>query len=174
MTAPENALHRIASAAAQMAGLALVAARLVGGGKFLKAEILLERPDGTSPTLDECTSVSKAMSRELEAQDPIKGRYTLEVGSAGLDRPLFTVADYTRFVGRHVHVKFTGMQTSGYNSFQSATGIIVGAEGKTVTLQLDTAQTPQAFALADIHFARLAPTQKELMELMKPKKSPQD
>jgi ribosome maturation factor RimP len=43
----------------------------------------------TGITLDDCQRVSHQLSGVLDVEDPIEGRYTLEVSSPGLDRPLF-------------------------------------------------------------------------------------
>src|SRR3982074_1208148 len=39
-------------------------------------------------SLDEIVEISEEISRTLDADDPIPGRYTLQVASAGLERPL--------------------------------------------------------------------------------------
>lgn len=52
--------------------------------------------------LEELQSVSEEVSAILDAEDPIRSSYTLEVSSPGLDRPLKSEADYRRFVGRLV------------------------------------------------------------------------
>lgn len=167
MTPLETTIAKMAEQAAAAHGLKVVSTRFTSTGKYQTLQVLLETPEGASPTLDACTAVSKALARELDTQDTIKHRYTLEVGSPGLDRPLHTPADYQRFAGKNVSVRFNHMQHSGYNSFQNATGIIVSADATTVTLQLETAETPQSFQRSHIHSAKLAPTKAELDAWMK-------
>ncbi|EIJ43928.1 hypothetical protein BegalDRAFT_3103 [Beggiatoa alba B18LD] len=58
-------------------------------------------------TLDDCERVSNQVSGVLDVEDPIKSHYTLEVSSPGLDRPLFTLEHFTRFIGRHVNIRLT-------------------------------------------------------------------
>src|SRR5690242_15869315 len=55
--------------------------------------------------LDALTSLSEQLSDLLDLEDPIPGRYTLEVSSPGLERNLRTPAQYQRFVGSKVSVK---------------------------------------------------------------------
>lgn len=55
--------------------------------------------------LDDCQRVSHQLSGVLEVEDPIAGRYTLEVSSPGLDRPLFEAAHFNRFAGSEVRVQ---------------------------------------------------------------------
>lgn len=54
--------------------------------------------------LDDCERVSRAAAALLDVEDPLKGHYTLEISSPGLDRPLFTPEQYQRFVGEQVTV----------------------------------------------------------------------
>jgi ribosome maturation factor RimP len=48
---------------------------------------------------------TRLISRELDHADPIPGRYTLEVSSPGLERPLRTPAHFRRSVGSEVAVR---------------------------------------------------------------------
>jgi len=41
----------------------------------------------------------------LDVEDPIAGRYTLEISSPGLDRPLFEPRDFVRFAGSEVRIQ---------------------------------------------------------------------
>jgi ribosome maturation factor RimP len=56
-------------------------------------------PDA-SPTIQDIERVSRDMSAILDVEETIDHRYTLEVSSPGLDRPLRHEADYRRFAGR--------------------------------------------------------------------------
>jgi len=58
-------------------------------------------------TVDDCEVVSRQVSASLDVHDPVQGRYTLEVSSPGLDRPLRHEADYRRFQGRLAKVVTT-------------------------------------------------------------------
>lgn len=151
-----STIQQLASQAAAAHGLVLVSARMTGGGKYQTLEVLLETPEGTSPTLDACTAVSKALARELDTQDPIKGRYTLEVGSPGLERPLLTPTDFQRFIGRNAKVRLT--------SYSNMSGTIAAADATGITLHTPE---PQTLSYSDIHTAALAPTKAEMDAWMK-------
>lgn len=67
--------------------------------------VVLDRPwpgaaANDSVTLEDCARVSEELSTILDVEDPLPDRYTLEVSSPGLDRPLRRREDYERFVGR--------------------------------------------------------------------------
>jgi len=55
--------------------------------------------------LDDCAELSRELSLILDVEDAITCRYTLEVSSPGLDRPLKKQADYDRFAGRLVKIR---------------------------------------------------------------------
>ncbi len=54
--------------------------------------------------VDDCARVSRQISALLDVEDPIPGRYTLEVSSPGMDRRLFTLAQFEAFSGSNVRV----------------------------------------------------------------------
>ena len=55
-------------------------------------------------TIEDCEAVSREVSALLDVDDPISGHYTLEVSSPGIDRPLFSAAQFARFVGEQAKV----------------------------------------------------------------------
>jgi ribosome maturation factor RimP len=56
-------------------------------------------------TIDDCTRVNHQVIGVLDVHDPIKEKYFLEISSPGLDRPLFTLAQFQRFMGEKVKMK---------------------------------------------------------------------
>ncbi len=62
-------------------------------------QIMIERKDRENIVVDDCAAVSRAVSALLDEKDPIAGRYTLEVSSPGLDRPLTALENFVRFAG---------------------------------------------------------------------------
>jgi len=71
-----------------------------GGGRLV---VLVDRPGGID--LDAITLATQRISAEMDRQDPIPGRYLLEVSSPGLERRLRTPAHFKRFVGSLVAIK---------------------------------------------------------------------
>ena len=47
--------------------------------------------------VEDCAKVSRALSATLDEKDPIKDKYSLEVSSPGLDRPLTKPEHFVRF-----------------------------------------------------------------------------
>lgn len=80
-------------------GYELVRVLTTGGEKNLTLQLMLDTLDQTDITVDDCAKVSRAVSDFLDEKDPIKEKYTLEVSSPGLDRPLTKPAHFERFKG---------------------------------------------------------------------------
>ena len=70
-------------------------------------QIMAERQDRETMTVDDCASISRALSAFLDVEDPIPGAYSLEVSSPGLDRPLVRPADFDRFKGYEIKFETT-------------------------------------------------------------------
>jgi ribosome maturation factor RimP len=73
------------------------------GGKARMLRIFIDKADGI--THENCENVSREVSTILDIEDPIKGSYTLEVSSPGLDRKLRQAGDYERFQGSLVKLQ---------------------------------------------------------------------
>lgn len=63
-------------------------------------QVMIDVKDGSRDvTVDDCAKVSRALSAVLDEKDPIKDKYSLEVSSPGLDRPLTKPEHFSRFAG---------------------------------------------------------------------------
>ncbi len=87
--------------------------RIWQGGHKVLVRVYIDHPQGI--TLDDCERVSHQISGVLDVTDLIMGRYTLEVSSPGLDRPLFTLDHFLRFVGYKVKVRLNQPQNARRN-----------------------------------------------------------
>ena len=67
-------------------------------------QIMAERPDG-SMTVEDCETISRALSPVLDANDPMEKAYRLEISSPGIDRPLVRKSDFDRYVGHLVKIE---------------------------------------------------------------------
>lgn len=54
--------------------------------------------------IEDCEKASRELSALLDVEDPIPGHYVLEVSSPGIDRPLFTAAQFRKVEGQEVKV----------------------------------------------------------------------
>lgn len=101
--------------------------------------------------IEDCESVSREVSAQLDVADPISGHYTLEVSSPGVDRPLFTAAQFTRFAGEEAKATLK-LPQDGRRRLQ---GRIVRTEGETVVFDVDGGEF--AVAVDNIEKAKLVP-----------------
>ena len=73
------------------------------GGRSGVVRLFIDKPDGI--TLDDCETVSHAVSALLDVEDPVPGHYDLEVSSPGLNRKLTKPEHFERFRGEEVKVE---------------------------------------------------------------------
>ena len=111
--------------------------------------IYIDSPDGIG--VDDCSKVSYQVSGVLDVEDPIPGRYQLEVSSPGLDRPLFALSHFERFIGSLVKLQLS-RALEGRRRFKAR---ITGVEGQDVVLEDETGVFKIPYDLMDK--ARLVP-----------------
>jgi ribosome maturation factor RimP len=102
-------------------------------------------------TVEDCEAASRQISATLDVNDPIQGRYTLEVSSPGLDRPLFTPEQFARFIGQSAKLE-TNLAINGRRRFN---GAIRGVEGDTIVMEQDGVDV--RIAHDNVHKAKLVP-----------------
>ena len=115
------------------------------GSWFLR--IYIDKEGGVD--ILDCEKVSRALSDLLDEADPIEGSYTLEVSSAGAERPLKRPGDFQRFMGSPVAVKLYKAQ-GGRKEFA---GVLTGYDNGDVTITVGDAS--MTFAKADVALCRL-------------------
>ena len=71
-------------------------------GRFMTVRLFIDKEGGV--TIDDCADVSRQVSAILDVEDPIADKYNLEVSSPGLDRPLFTLPQFERYIGQDIAV----------------------------------------------------------------------
>ena len=71
-------------------------------GRFMTVRLFIDKDSGV--TVDDCADVSRQVSAILDVEDPIADKYNLEVSSPGLDRPLFTLPQFERYIGQDIAV----------------------------------------------------------------------
>jgi len=75
--------------------------------------------------------VTRAVSEALDADDPVPGRYTLEVSSPGLERKLRTPAHFAAAVGKKVRVR----TLAGTEGDRRVEGTLTAADDDGVTVE---------------------------------------
>jgi len=109
-------------------GCELVGVETRSGGESGLVRIYIDAAAGV--TVEDCERVSRQVSALLDVEEPMRGPYTLEVSSPGLDRPLFTPAHYQRFIGQRVKVSLVRL----HEGRRHVTGVLTEADETAVTL----------------------------------------
>jgi ribosome maturation factor RimP len=92
-------------------GMELVQIEWAGSDRRPILRIRVDFPDsrpGEGVTVDDCVRVSRGLEPWLDAHPVLPERYTIEVSSPGVERPLARRRDFVRFKGEEVALKGTG------------------------------------------------------------------
>ncbi len=106
--------------------------RPVGGGWVLR--FLVDNVSGVR--VEDLSSLNRAIGAVLEEHEAVPERYTLEVSSPGLDRPLKSGRDFERVIGRRVRVH----TSVPVNDKQEHHGSVLGASDEVVSLKTDSGE----------------------------------
>lgn len=144
----EQKLAKLISAPVEALGYELVGIEFVRG-RASTLRIYIDNQAGIS--VDDCAEVSHQVSSVMDVEDPITVAYTLEVSSPGLDRPLFTSAHYSRFIGEEACLVLR-IPIENRHKWQ---GMIKAVEGDEITVTVEGFD--KVFALSNIQKANLVP-----------------
>lgn len=116
-------------------------------GRFMTVRLFIDKEGGV--TVEDCADVSREVSAILDVEDPIADKYNLEVSSPGLDRPLFTLAQYERYIGQEIaiHLRIPVMDRRKWQ------GKLERIENDMLTLLIDGQE--QTFAFGNIQKAHV-------------------
>ena len=149
MATLEQKLTEILQSSVEDLGCELWGIECQRAGRYLTVRLFIDKEGGV--TIDDCADVSRQVSAVLDVEDPIADKYNLEVSSPGLDRPLFTLAQYQRFIGQEivVHLRIPMSDRRKWH------GVLEKIEGDMLTLVVDG--QPQIFVFGNIQKANVIP-----------------
>jgi len=134
------------------AGYRIVRVTYTGVGRRATLQIMAEREDDVSMTVDDCATLSHTVSALLDVADPIAAAYMLEISSPGLDRPLIRREDFERYAGFEAKLEVK-QAVEGRKRFR---GRLRGIDGDIVALEADGATW--RFPLDEVTRAKLVLT----------------
>ena len=102
MATLEQKLQEMLQGAVEDLGCGLWWIECQRAGRFMTVRLFIDKDGGVG--VDDCADVSRQVSAILDVEDPIADKYNLEVSSPGLDRPLFTLEQFQRYVGEDIAV----------------------------------------------------------------------
>jgi ribosome maturation factor RimP len=144
----------------EVMGFDLVRLLLIGS-QNPRLQLMAEPSNGDLMTVEHCEEISRALSALLDVEDPISESFTLEVSSAGVDRPLTRLSDFERFKGFKAKVE-TRFLVEGRRRFSGTLGGV--EEGDKVRIATDEGEALVSFS--DMAKAKLIATN-ELFEAAK-------
>lgn len=133
---------------AEALGLEIVAVELAGGDSKV-VRVYIDGDDGVD--VEDCAKASRQFSAILDVEDPMPNRYTLEVSSPGLDRPLAKPEHFAAVLGRDVKIKMMSL----INGRRRFTGQLVAANEEFAVVEVDGEQSELPYT--DMDRARLVP-----------------
>jgi ribosome maturation factor RimP len=101
--------------------------------------ITLDTPPGSSGgvSLDALALATRLLSRELDHEDPVPGKYTLEVTSPGVERTLRTPAHFAREIGKTLNIRLRDVESAD----RRIEGVLVASDETTATVQVEDPAT---------------------------------
>ncbi len=159
----------IAEPVIESLGYRLVRVR-VSSAEGCTVQIMAERPDG-SMMVEDCETISRALSPVLDMADPIERAYRLEISSPGIDRPLVRKSDFERYAGHLVKIEMD-IPIDGRKRFR---GQLAGTEGEAAKLHRDDAVEGEAadvlLPIEEMSEAKLVLTDALVTEALRREKS---
>ena len=116
-------LATIVAPALEAMGYELVRVAVLGRDRPT-VQVMADKADGSQISVADCEAISHALSAMLDVEDPIPGAWSLEISSAGIDRPLTRPKDWNRFAG-HLARAETIAPIEGRKRFS---GVVLGAD----------------------------------------------
>jgi len=126
-------------------GFELVSVEYKKGTGSAMLRLFADRPGG-GINLDELETISRTMGDLLDVYDPVEGRYTLEVSSPGINRPLVKLGHFQEFRGRRIRMR-THAGREGQKTF---IGILTVVNSDGVELDDEISHRHQAFTFNEI------------------------
>ncbi|HRE32620.1 MAG TPA: ribosome maturation factor RimP [Candidatus Berkiella sp.] len=127
----------------------LVGVECVGGGKHTVVRIYMDKQGGI--TIDDIVELTRQISVIFDVEEPIKGQYTLEVSSPGLQRPLFLPTHFHNQVGQKITVR----TSHALGNRQNFKGTLVKADDDGIEMVVDEQNI--SFQYNDIDKAKVLP-----------------
>jgi ribosome maturation factor RimP len=128
----ESRLAAIIAPTLEAMGYELVRVAVLGRDRPT-VQVMADNADGSQITVADCETISHAVGAVLDVEDPIPGAWSLEVSSAGIDRPLTRAKDWNRFAG-HLARAETIAPIDGRKRFS---GVVLGADETAARMRLD-------------------------------------
>jgi ribosome maturation factor RimP len=120
------------------------------GGKRKVLRLYIDREE-QGVDINDCERVSRQASAILDVEDLIAGEYVLEVSSPGMDRPLYELDHYAKYLGEQISLRLR----FPYEGRRNYKGRLKAIEGDEIVLLV--ADNEFLFPVEGIEKANLIP-----------------
>jgi ribosome maturation factor RimP len=126
-------------------GFELVSVEYMRGTRSSLLRLLVDRPGG-GVALSDLERLTPIVGDLLDVYDPIEGRYTLEVASPGINRPLAKLSHFEAYRGKRVRVR-THRARDGQKVFL---GVMADVTPSGIEIEDEISRRPQPINFEEI------------------------
>lgn len=130
-------------------GYELVGCEMLSQSGSMLFRIYIDSEKGL--TVDDCSKVSRQIGAMMDVDDPFQGHYRLEVSSPGIDRPLFELDHFHRYLGKRIKVRLY----APINQRRQFVGMLKQVEGEEITILVDASDEEVKLPFSAIEKANL-------------------
>jgi ribosome maturation factor RimP len=129
MAVADSRIRQLLQPVVEALGCELWGVDLQTGAKTKLLRIYIDK-DNDLVGIEDCERVSRQASSILDVEDAINGEYILEVSSPGMDRPLYEIGQYEKYVGENISLRLR-FPYEGRRNFK---GRLTGVDGDEIIL----------------------------------------
>ena len=129
MAVADSRIRHLLQPVVEALGCELWGVDLQTGAKTKLLRIYIDK-DNDLVGIEDCERVSRQASSILDVEDAINGEYVLEVSSPGMDRPLYEIGQYEKYVGEDISLRLR-FPYEGRRNFK---GRLTGVDGDEIIL----------------------------------------
>lgn len=135
----ESSVYKIVQDIIKSTAYEIIDVEYVKEGPFKYLKVYIDKPEGI--TVDDCSEISRSLSKKLDDLDLISEQYFLEVSSPGLERPFKTESDYINNINEKVEVKLykplDGKKVlTGILLEKQENNIVIDSEKQIITIEI--------------------------------------
>lgn len=149
MAKVKQALQERLAALTSSMGFELLGCEMLQMGKHSVFRLYIDSPEGV--TSEDCSKIGRQVGALMDAEELMQGKYSLEVSSPGIDRPLFEQKHYEQFVGSTIKLRLFAA-IDGRRNMQ---GVLEKVEGDKIHLKMTDSDQEVVVALSDIDRANV-------------------
>ena len=154
-TISEQKLEQLLSPILEKEGFEIVSLKVMALNKNNLLQLMIENINNTPIKLDDCAKISHKIEPVIEASDLLNEDFQLEVGSAGIERPLTKLKDFVKFKNQMAKLKLSHAIEESKNilgTIKDVQGNIIQIQTEEQTLAIEFDNIKKANLKKEINF----------------------